>query len=182
MTRNGILRTSPNVWCLKLAILFKLKTGERLGRVGFTVLTGPALYVEVGQIRRWKHSEPECEISGTASYRYSWSFTSIYHGLVLCQSQYHYLYPTMAGHWGWLQMVEDWNTFKLTSISTEIRPDLICIFWFVGTYGDGGGGRGMFSSNCHQNQIPISRTLWLSTSTSSLLSPEVTELIIEKKL
>ena len=95
MTRNGILRTSPNVWCLKLAILFKLKTGERLGRVGFTVLTGPALYVEVGQIRRWKHSEPECEISGTASYRYSWSFTSIYHGLVLCQSQYHYLYPTM---------------------------------------------------------------------------------------
>ena len=59
--------------------------------------------------------------------------------------------PHNAGHWGWLQMVEDWNTFKLTSISTEIRPDLICILWFVGTYGDGGGGRGMFSSNCHQN-------------------------------
>ena len=102
-------------------------------------LSGPALTEE-------RHSEPGCEISVTASYKYSWSFTSFCPNI----SRFGFasvpislfIPPQWLDTVDWLQMVEDWNTFKLTSISTEISPDLICIFWFGPTY----GGRGMFSS------------------------------------
>ena len=58
----------------------------------------------------------------------------------------------------WLQMVEDWNTFKLTSISTEISPDLICIFWFGRTY----GGGGMFSSTVITTKYQLVES-WISS-------------------